>query len=117
MFASINQTPKPTFYKPNVVPKQDVTFRPLKNESGNLQYIALMETDETLIINEEDRTENSEFSELYDKKEIYVPLEATSPPPSTDPFSLGNDPIKLFYVGSVTVVGLFILYRILNKKM
>jgi hypothetical protein len=33
-----------------------------------------------------------------------------------DMFSLGGDSIKTFYIGSITVVGLFILYRMLTKK-
>ena len=33
-----------------------------------------------------------------------------------DIFDLENDYVKTFYIGSITVVGLYILYRILDKS-
>ena len=102
--------PMPTLYKPTKIPNSDVTFRPIKQSSGDMQYVALIYDSD----DDDDHTDD-ESAELYEKNEIYTPL-ATSKPPKTNIFSLGPDPIKNFYIGSITVVGLFILYRIITKK-
>lgn len=114
----VNQLGKPmsTLYSPSTVPKTDVTFREIKHPTGNVNYVAFIGSVEDDIIEDtedEDAYTDDESSELYEKKEIYNPL-ATSASPTI--FSLGDDPIKTFYIGSVTVVGLFILYRMLIKK-
>ena len=33
-----------------------------------------------------------------------------------DIFSLGKDPVKTFYIGSITVIGLFVLFRLIQKN-
>ena len=91
----------------------DVTFRPLTQPAGNKQYVAIIETEEELLI----KDEVSDPDDLYTSGGIYGPVETENPTEKPNkPFSLGNDPIKTFYVGSVTVLGLYLLYRILNKK-
>ena len=110
--------PMPTLYQPTKVQKADVTFRPIKQSSGNMHYVALIEKDGATIIDDsedDDDHTDDESTELYEKNEIYAPL-VTSKPPKTNIFSLGPDPIKNFYIGSITVVGLFILYRIITKR-
>jgi len=100
--------PLSTPYKPSIIPNNDVTFRPLKQTNGNINYIALIESEREVIIEDSDYYNS-------DNESVDTPLE-TSVSPTKDIFSLGNDPIKNFYIGSVTVIGLFILYRMLNRK-
>lgn len=102
--------PKQTPFQPTSFPKMDVTFRPLTQPAGNTQYVALIETEEELVIKDDSvGCQNDE----YKANTIYAPT--TTPAESKDPFSLGGDPIKTFYVGSVTVLGLYLLYRMLNR--
>jgi len=116
-----NQTKE---YQPTTIQKMDVGFRPIVQPEGKLQYVAIIETGEDLIMDDssdsESETQKKTHDELYEKRKIYTPL-VNSPnncqddSNKPDMFSLGNDPIKTFYIGSITVVGLFILYRILIK--
>jgi hypothetical protein len=94
-------------YSPSIMSNMEVSFRPVKNESGNVNFIALIEKDgeETKIPKEMDFNEYE--SENTCKKKY-----------STDHYDLldlNNNYIKTFYIGSITVVGLYILYRILDK--
>ena len=113
MFSAINQIPtstssiKPSTYVPTIIPKTDVVFQAVKPTNGPVNYVALVET------GEEDE-EEPPFKQLYNSGNIYS-VGPLATPASPDPFSLGKDPIKTFYIGSVTVVGLFILYKILTK--
>ena len=91
------------------IPKMDVSFRPLTQPDGYKQYVALIETEEELVIKDDESVGCQE--EEYKADSIYTP---TTVPPK-DPFSLGGDPIKTFYVGSITVLGLYLLYKILNR--
>jgi len=122
MFSYANQVgqPKPTTFQPTRIPKSDITFKPQKRPAGNVNYIAIVETDEILITPSDDEI-SPEFVNLYDQQEIYAPvgqiqtdLDDSGSNPK-DIYSLGGDPIKTFYIGSITVLGLFILYRILTK--
>jgi hypothetical protein len=130
----VSQLGKPTqtLYTPSTVPKTNITFRPVKQSKGNVHYVAFVESEGTVIIEDSDARKtgadpdndpdddssdddsDDDSDELYKKGEIYSPL-ATSES-ANQIFSLGDDPIKSFYIGSVTVVGLFILYRMLIKK-
>ena len=91
------------------IPKMDVSFRPLTQPDGYKQYVAFIDTDEELVIKDDDSVGCPE--EDYKADEIYTPTTT----PSKDSLSLGGDPIKTFYVGSVTVLGLYLLYKILNR--
>jgi hypothetical protein len=118
MFSVVDSLGSP--YKPTTKPKMDVSFVQVKQQNGMKNYIALVDDDENVGLPiDESETVNSgtEFSKLYKKGEIYA-----TPTPDEDEdekisdiFSLGNDPVKVFYIGSITVVGLYILYRILSK--
>jgi len=126
----VSQLGKPTqtLYTPSTVPKTNITFRPVKQSKGNVHYVAFVESEGTVIIEDSDASKtgaesgdepdddssDDDSDELYKKGKIYSPL-ATSES-ANQIFSLGDDPIKSFYIGSVTVVGLFILYRMLIKK-
>ena len=125
----VSQLGKPTqtLYTPSTVPKTNITFRPVKQSKGNVHYVAFVESEGAVIIEDSDASKTGAESddepdnepdndpdELYKKGKIYSPL-ATSES-ANQIFSLGDDPIKSFYIGSVTVVGLFILYRMLIKK-
>lgn len=94
------------------IPKMDVTFRPLTQPNGYKQYVALIETEEELVIKDDESVGCQE--EEYKADSIYSPT--TAPVEPKDPFSLGGDPIKTFYVGSITVLGLYLLYRLLNRS-
>lgn len=117
-----NQTKE---FQPTTIQKMDVGFRPIVQPEGKLQYVAIIETGEELIVDDSSDSENESTSknhnELYENGKIYAPLvnskDKSNEDDSNKPdmFSLGNDPIKTFYIGSITVVGLFILYRILTK--
>lgn len=111
-----------TPYKSSMIPKMDVSFKPIQQANGNKTLVALVDEDGDigLPIDSECTIADTEFSKLYKKGEIY----ATPTPDADDDdndkkyrnvFSLGNDPVNVFYIGSVTVVGLYILFRILSK--
>ena len=119
MFSAMDNLGNP--YKPTSIPKIEVSFVPVKNERSSIpNYIAIIDDDNHIglpIDEPEVVNSGTEFSKLYKKGEIY----ATPTPnedddqPQNDIFSLGKDPVKVFYVGSITIVGLYILYRILSK--
>jgi len=121
IYMLVSQLGKPmeTLYKPSITPKTNVTFKPVKQSKGNVNYVAFIESESTVIIEDADADTDSDSDtdspdELYEKGKIYSPL-ATSES-ANQIFSLGDDPIKSFYIGSVTIVGLFILYKMLIKK-
>ena len=105
-------------YSPSIMSNMEVSFRPVKNESGNVNFIALIEKDgeETKIPKEMD------IGEYYDKSDnkcankylTYSSLYNDNTN-NYDVLDLNNNYIKTFYIGSITVVGLYILYRILDK--
>lgn len=103
MFTAALGIPKQTPFQPTKIPKMDVSFRPLTQPGGSTQYVAIIETEEELVIKDDDCLEEEEEEHGA----------ATREP--KDPFSLGGDPIKTFYVGSITVLGLYLLYKILNR--
>jgi hypothetical protein len=111
MFAVALGNPTRTSFEPMNVPKMDVSFRPLTQPDGYKQYVALIETEEELVIKDDESVGCEE--EEYKTDTIYAPT--TSPAAPKDPLSLGDDPIKTFYVGSITVLGLYLLYRLLNR--
>jgi hypothetical protein len=86
-----------------------ISFLPVKNEKGNFNYIPV-----TSAATESDK------NELDYKTAILPSIPSFDVPPEDDNrlnrFSIGEDMIKTFYVGSVTIVGLFILYRLLQKS-
>jgi hypothetical protein len=94
-------------YTPSTTNTMDVSFHPIKNESGTQHYIALIENDNENVkipsnmkINESSNSSESLDSSDYKK----------------DEFNLDNEYIKTFYIGSITVVGLYILFRIIDKS-
>lgn len=115
------EKPTVTPYKSSITETMNISFNPIEQPNGNKTLVALIDQDENigLPIESECTVADTEFSKLYKKGEIYA-----TPTPDTDDeddrkynniFSLGNDPINVFYIGSVTVVGLYILFRILSK--
>jgi hypothetical protein len=83
-----------------------ISFLPVKNEKGNFNYIPVTPA-----------TTKSDTNELA-YKTANIPSFDVPPEDNNrlNRFSIGEDMIKTFYVGSVTVVGLFILYRLLQKS-
>ena len=112
-------------FTPKQNPALDILFKPIKNPAGNVNYVPLVSTEE-----DKDKDKDEDDSEF-----VSIPSETVEPviqeemttcaaPDAGDDnknpnniFSLGGDPIKTFYIGSITVVGLFILYRMLTKKV
>jgi hypothetical protein len=141
MFASANlfdNLGKPSainynsYTSPLKSPTIDVSLIPVKNPSGNVQYISVIEEDETLILPEDMRVdlendENDASSSQNTRKMAQMgPIHAAASHDDSDDenenkrrkkdvFYLGKDSINAFYIGSVTVVGLYILFRILQK--
>ena len=101
-------------YKPTIVSKTEISFIPMKNNT----YAAIVQDDDDDTIGLPIDQPATEFSNLYNRGEIY-----TTPTPDADSeseagddiFSLGKDPVNVFYIGSITVLGLYIFYRILSK--
>ena len=138
-------------YYPSTTNTMDVSFHPVKNESGTQHYIALIENE-----NDNEKVKIplnmkiNDSMDSMDSKDDYTPLNILNGTPSgvpldvsrvtlpinqlkstvikddrsnsnvhqckKDEFSLDNDYIKTFYIGSITVVGLYILFRILDKS-
>jgi hypothetical protein len=115
----------PTLYKPTIIKRPDITLRPMKQSKGNVHYVALIESEGSVLIEKSDTEDTSdideneevetddEYSESRNKRSVYPLVNSSS---YNNIFSLGDDPIKSFYVGSVTVIGLYILYKMLTKK-
>ena len=115
----------PTLYKPTIIKRPDITLRPMKQSIGNVHYVALIESEGSVLIEKSDMEDTSdidekeevesddEYSESRNKRSVYPLVNSSS---YNNIFSLGDDPIKSFYVGSVTVIGLYILYKMLTKK-
>lgn len=104
MLAFANKIGKPTPYASTTPPQTNVVFK----QTTPSNYIALIES-------KEKEKEEPSFKQLYDTGNIYSKGPLVTPKPKENPFSLGKDPINTFYIGSVTVVGLLILYKILTK--
>jgi thiol-disulfide isomerase/thioredoxin len=105
-------------YIPSATNSMNISFKPMKNPSGNVNFVAIVEEDDENIEIPKDRQVDEEVDTLYDNKNIYSPTNnelVYEDDKKRDIFSLDNDYIKTFYVGSITVVGLYILFRILNK--
>ena len=84
---------------------------PIKNTTGTMNYVALVENEneKAKIVIPKDMAIEDEYDE---DESCNVPLNTKT----TDIFDLENDYVKTFYIGSITVVGLYILYRILDKR-
>jgi hypothetical protein len=94
-------------YIPSNNSSMDVSFHPIKNTTGTFNYVALIENENEkskIVIPKELKAEDEDCT--YSDNAIMN---------TNDIFNLDNDYIKTFYIGSITVVGLYILYRILDK--
>lgn len=102
---------KGSHYSPSITSAMDVSFHPIKNSTGSVNYVALIENDETnkSIISPFDKNIEDTMSETSETSETNDTIN------TNDIFSLDNDYVKTFYIGSITVVGLYILFRILDK--
>jgi hypothetical protein len=101
-------------YNPSTVDTMNVSFKPIKNSCGNTNFIAVVEEDNEIINIPKDMQIDDESEELYKTGNIYANINEEDDN-KNNIFSLNNDYVKTFYIGSVTVVGLYILFRILNK--
>ena len=100
-------------YTPSNSSNMNVSFHPIKNTTGTMNYVALVENEneKANIVIPKDMVIEDEHDE---DDTCNVPSNTNSN--TTDIFDLENDYVKTFYIGSITVVGLYILYRILDKR-
>ena len=97
-------------YTPSTTSTINVSFRPMKNTTGNMNYIALIENDNENIIIPPDMKGDNEYEDSYSDT-ITDNINTNT----NDIFYMNNDYVKTFYIGSITVVGLYILFRILDR--
>ena len=88
----------------------NVVFKP-QTDNSTVDYNTLvLEDDEVYEIEKTDSPSNPSF--------ISSTIITNKPENKTcknDPYSIGDNKIVKFYIGSVTVIGLFILFRIMQK--
>lgn len=116
-------------YTSPLKPSMDVSLVPVKNPNGNMNYITVLDEDETLVLPEDMRVDFDENGDPRNTNDILkscghsCSIHAAAMDDDDDEnkrrkndiFYLGKDSINAFYIGSVTVVGLYILFRILQK--
>jgi hypothetical protein len=94
----------------------DVSIIPVKGTEGNANYITVLDHNEDIVI--------PQYMHIDEEPDILsqLDLQSQNADDLTEEkknqksiFSIGDDYINNFYIGSVTVVGLFILFRILQK--
>jgi len=100
---------KSSSYTPSNSGTMDVSFHPIKNTSGTVNYVALIENE-----NEKAKIIIPKEMAIEDEKDDSCSDDANTK--TIDIFDLENDYVKTFYIGSITVVGLYIIYRILDKS-
>lgn len=84
-------------YTPVTYKNVNVVFQPMKHKE-DADYVAIIDEEPVTIHND-----------LIEKPEFIAPVE------DVNMFSIGDDVINNFFVGSVTVVGLFVLFSFLQK--
>ena len=101
---------KGNLYTPSNSGIMDVSFLPIKNTTGTVNYVALIDNEnkKAKISIPKDMEIEDDDSCSDDSNENNTKI--------IDMFDLENDYMKTFYIGSITVVGLYILYRILDKS-
>ena len=100
-------------YTPSNSSNMNVSFHPIKNTTGTVNYVALVENEneKAKIVIPKDMSIEGEDDDTCSGSS-----NSNSDTNTTDIFYLENDYVKTFYIGSITVVGLYILYRILDKR-
>jgi hypothetical protein len=103
-------------YKPTAVPTTAVSFKPVKNPVGNMNYVAFADPDTSDL-----GISISDYVNKYSSSNPFLSPghdddEDQDKKKERNLFSLDGDGINTFYIGSITVIGLFILYRIVSKS-
>lgn len=93
-------------YTPSTTNAMDVSFHPVMNDSGTQNYIALIDSNDNVKI--------PSYMKISHSNDSLDPIDSLDS--NNDVFNIENDYIKTFYIGSITVVGLYILFRILDKS-
>jgi len=88
-----------TSYKPESVNSTKVEFQP----DLSTGYYSAIASNPNIVTDESNREDISE-NRLSDRSSNETPI-----------FSIGKNPVNGIFIGSVTVLGLFILYRLLHK--
>lgn len=105
---SLTKTFQP--YEPKEINPLNVVFLPVVKSTG-MEFVAAATNDKDDIIRVENLAPPSSFSQVS----------AFDSPDDEDDenkygrFDLGKDGMATFYIGSVTVIGLYILFRLLHK--
>lgn len=94
-------------YTPSTTNAMDVSFHPVMNDSGTQNYLALIDSNDNVKI--------PSYMKISDSNDSLDSLDSKNDS-KNDVFNTENDYIKTFYIGSITVVGLYILFRILDKS-
>ena len=111
-------------YTPSNTGIMDVSFHPIKNTTGTINYVALIENEnekakivipKEMKVDDEDHDDDDDGDDDEYKKDNSCNDDTNTSKKTNDIFDLENDYVKTFYIGSITVVGLYILYRILDK--
>lgn len=97
-------------YSSSNLNSMDVSFHPIMNDSGTPNYIALIDDNHYYHNDNIKIPSNIKINDSVDS------VDSVNSVNSLDVFHLENDYIKTFYIGSITVVGLYILFRILDKS-
>lgn len=100
---NLGNNPHHTSYTADSYKKVDVVFQPVRNIDDS-EYVALVE----------DETDIMRHIKNDHKIDYPVGIEDGSNK-DYDMFSVGDDSINNFFIGSITVVGLFILFSFLQK--
>jgi hypothetical protein len=98
-------------YTPSNSSNMNVSFHPIKNTTGTVNYVALVENE-----NEKAKIVIPKDMSIEDEEDDTCSGSSNTNSNIPDIFDLENDYVKTFYIGSITVVGLYILYRILDKS-
>jgi hypothetical protein len=86
----------------------DVSFHPVLNTTGSINYVPLVDDDSA-------KKKANNF--ILPTTSVFDDYESDSDSDDdVDMFDLSNDYVKTFYIGSITVVGLYILYRIIDRR-
>ena len=94
-------------------PLTEVSIIPIKNSSGFANYITVLDGKEDAVV--------PDYMHMDEPDNTNALLSMETHPDPDDGkknrsiFSIGDNYINTFYIGSVTVVGLFILFRMMQK--
>jgi hypothetical protein len=97
-------------YKTNTVKTNNIAFKP-DISSGFYSAFAIPSKNKVSDVSDSELSLINEDSDSESESESETGIESKEKPF----YSVGNNPINNIFIGSVTVLGLFLLYRLLQK--